>query len=146
MPLKINAIGKYQGLNGMNLNQILRSARVQQPFIYEVILQRKWKYLGLFVNEARAFATADMPLGNWKKLCKMRWLEELLHWTSGKRKTFMIYLWFNNVRIKIEKRKIAGTFFQPSDNTIKIKFIFIIYLYSEKGIPHGIFSVVSTVL
>lgn len=50
MPLKINAVGKYQGLNGMNLNQILRSARVQQPFIYEVILQRKWKYLGLFVN------------------------------------------------------------------------------------------------
>lgn len=48
----------------MNLNQILRSAKVQQPFIYKVFLQRKWKYLGLFVSEARAFATADVPLGN----------------------------------------------------------------------------------
>lgn len=47
----------------MNLNQILRSARVQQPFISKVILQRKWKYLELFVSEARAFGTADMPSG-----------------------------------------------------------------------------------
>lgn len=54
----------------MNLNQILRSAKVQQPFIYKVFLQRKWKYLGLFVSEARAFATADVPLGNWKKNVK----------------------------------------------------------------------------
>lgn len=54
----------------MNLNQILRSARVQQPFIYKVILQGKWKYLELFVREARAFATADMPLSNWEKYVK----------------------------------------------------------------------------
>lgn len=64
MSLKINALGKYQGLKGMNLNQILRSVWVQQPFISKVILQRKWKYLGRVVSEARAFATADMPLGN----------------------------------------------------------------------------------
>lgn len=54
MPLKINALGKYQGLSGMNLNQILRSVWVQQPFTSKVILQRKQKYLGCVVSEARA--------------------------------------------------------------------------------------------
>lgn len=70
MSLKINVLGKYQRLNGVNLNQILRSVRVQQPFIPKAILQRKWKYLGHVVSEARVFATADMLLGNWKKYVK----------------------------------------------------------------------------
>lgn len=76
MPLKINALGKYQGLNGMNLNQILRSVWVQQPFTSKVLLKKKKKkYLGHVISEAKAFATADMPLGHWKKyICKRRWL------------------------------------------------------------------------
>lgn len=130
----------------MNLNQILRSAWVQQPFIYKVILQSKWKHLGLFVSEARAFATADMPLGNWKKnhVKGDDWKNYSTEQVE-KEKTFVIYLRFTNVSSKLEKRK-KGSFSLPSDNIVRIKFIWIIYLYSEKGIPHGNFSAVSTEL
>lgn len=56
-----------------------------------------------------------------------------------KEKTFLIYLWFNNVSSKTGKRKISVTFSWPLDNIVRINFIWIIYLYSEKGIPHGFF-------
>lgn len=61
-----------------------------------------------------------------------------------KEKTFVIYLWFTNVSSKLEKRKRAGTFSWPSDNTVRIKFIWIIY--QKKELHMEFFSAVSTEL
>lgn len=49
-----------------------------------------------------------------------------------------------NMSSKLEKRKIAMTFSCPSNNIVRINFIFMFYLHSEKGIPHGNFSAVAT--
>lgn len=59
---------KYQGLNGINLNQILNHIFRSIWFsnIFSKAALKKWKYLGCVISKDGTFATADMPLGNVK--------------------------------------------------------------------------------